>query len=372
MTKQNQIKLIMLCLTLVLLSSIGVSYAYFTANISKENAENTVIHSGNMALTYTDGETISLNNALPGDSTTKEFSIENTGTLQTKYKVFFSELYNEFADKTDLTYTLVSNDANVSIASTQVPSLNGAITGEITIEPNETHHYVLTINFLNKNEDQNDNQGKLFTSKISIGEIKEAYEVSYFTYDPNGTILFEEDPTIRSSRNYDDYQDLISDYPNQPFIREITYNNDTLANYSIGMDYIKRMHVNSYKTQAECEASEDYQNLLQTGEYHSEYGTAQVTNISCEKELKSYDSCAYYNNELICSLDYTYESLKEKLSNCNNQDEYQNIICIIDEQKYINFTQDEAYKGIAYYDSNTSVETSCTSEMGIAYCSIID
>ena len=153
----------------VVMVATGVSYAYFTASISG-SANSEVVTAGTMSITYSEGSSVNLLNALPGDSVTKTFSIENTGSLATSYTVYLSEVLNEFVDKTDLAYTLVSNDANVNISSTQVPSDSSAIVENKSIGVGETHHYTLTITFLNKNEDQNDNQEANFSAKLSVNE----------------------------------------------------------------------------------------------------------------------------------------------------------------------------------------------------------
>ena len=167
MDKKSELKLIILCLTLLLITSIGVSFAYFSTAVTG-NYEDITIASGTMRLSYEETRNVSLTNALPGDYATKEFSVKNIGTLTSTYNVWLTNVFNYFTDKTDLVYSLTSNDANVNITNIQAPASDGSITDEITIEPNETHHYTLTITFLNKNERQNDNQGASFSGMIDL------------------------------------------------------------------------------------------------------------------------------------------------------------------------------------------------------------
>ena len=167
----------------LLLASIAVatSYAYFVANISgNKDTNNVVVTNGVMALEYKDGDEITLANAVPGNSVTKTFTVKNTGNVSTNYTIYFSELSNKFVDKTDLVYTLTSSDGGKNVAQTQVPSTNEAMVSNYAIDAGKTHTYTLTITFLNKDENQNDNMGVTFSTKVSINETKEYVEPTKF------------------------------------------------------------------------------------------------------------------------------------------------------------------------------------------------
>ena len=159
---------------------VATSYAYFVANVSgNKDTNNVVVTNGVMALEYTDGDEITLANAVPGNSVTKTFTVKNTGNVSTNYTIYFSELSNKFVDKTDLVYTLTSSDGGKNVAQTQVPSANDAMVSNYAIDAGKTHTYTLTITFLNKDENQDDNQGVSFSTKISINETKDYVEPEY-------------------------------------------------------------------------------------------------------------------------------------------------------------------------------------------------
>ena len=157
--------------------AIASSYAYFVANVSgNKDTNNVVVTNGVMALEYKDGDEITLANAVPGNSVTKTFTVKNTGNVSTNYTIYFSELSNKFVDKTDLVYTLTSSDGGKNVVQTQVPSTNEAMVSNYAIDAGKTHTYTLTIAFLNKDENQNDNMGVTFSTKVSVNETKEYVE----------------------------------------------------------------------------------------------------------------------------------------------------------------------------------------------------
>ena len=160
--------------------AIASSYAYFVANVSgNKDTNNVVVTNGVMSLEYKDGDEINLANAIPGSSVSKTFTVKNTGNVSTNYTIYFSELSNKFVDKTDLVYTLTSSDGGKNVAQTQVPSTNDAMVSNYAIDAGKTHTYTLTITFLNKDENQNDNMGVTFSTKVSINETKEYVEPEY-------------------------------------------------------------------------------------------------------------------------------------------------------------------------------------------------
>ena len=101
LNKKYQIGLLVIAIMLII---SGVSYAYF-AVVTNGASNPNIVTSGTMKITYTDGPQITLDNAIPGDSLTKTFTVKNTGTVDTQYDIYFSDLINTFADQSDLAYT---------------------------------------------------------------------------------------------------------------------------------------------------------------------------------------------------------------------------------------------------------------------------
>ncbi len=177
--KLNKRILIVIGLILLFNITVYVTYSYFNVVVSgNESANNTIVNTSTLELTYNGTQSVALLNAYPGGSVTKTFTVENTGTLEAEYDILWWNIINSFADKGDLVYTLTCSSSKSGkecgevIAQTQVPNTTASqeIVKYIGVEPGEVHTYSLTITFLYKDESQNDNQGKSLSANIQINE----------------------------------------------------------------------------------------------------------------------------------------------------------------------------------------------------------
>ena len=239
---------------------VATSYAYFVANVSgNKDTNNVVVTNGVMALEYKDGDEITLGNAIPGSSVSKTFTVKNTGNVSTNYTIYFSELSNKFVDKTDLVYTLTSSDGGKNVAQTQVPSTNDALVSNYAIDAGKTHTYTLTITFLDKDENQDDNQGVSFSTKVSINETKEyvgpldidvelAQGLIPVTYNSSGDVVVADTSTKWYDYSNHEWANAVLVNCADSTIKSKYFNDDmslksSVVGLTISMDEILQMYV---------------------------------------------------------------------------------------------------------------------------------
>jgi len=163
--------IIFLFIVLVLGVAVGYSAAYFTATvINSSTPSDSVVTTANMAIEFTDGPQVGLENTVPGNYVTKTFSVKNTGNVDTYYDIYMSDLINTFVDKNDLVFTLTSNTGGASVTETVVPSASTKIVSNQKLDANAEHYYTLRIDFKETNDNQDDNTGKSFSTIIRVNE----------------------------------------------------------------------------------------------------------------------------------------------------------------------------------------------------------
>ena len=259
--KDKKILILSIIGSLLLVSiAIASSYAYFVANVSgNKDTNNVVVTNGVMALEYKDGDEINLANAVPGSSVSKTFTVKNTGNVSTNYTIYFSELSNKFVDKTDLVYTLTSSDGGKNVAQTQVPSTNEAMVSNYAIDAGKTHTYTLTITFLDKDENQDDNQGVSFSTKVSINETKEyvgpldidvelAQGLIPVTYNSSGDVVVADTSTKWYDYSNHEWANAVLVNCADSTIKSKYFNDDmslksSVVGLTISMDEILQMYV---------------------------------------------------------------------------------------------------------------------------------
>ena len=163
----------------VLILLIGVSFAYFSLEITgNDTAKYNTITTGALKLTFTDTNALTLTDALPGDSATKTISVKNTGTIDTSYNIVWKELTNTITnDELVIEATCKRlNSSNTeegtceSIPQKEVSS--NKLKSNIAIKPGITHEYTLKLTFIDTGSTQNYNKNKSFNGKIGLEEYK--------------------------------------------------------------------------------------------------------------------------------------------------------------------------------------------------------
>ena len=189
---KNKKVIIGIALTILLLTAIGFTYAYFTANVTgNEEAEDVIVEAGTLSLVYEDGQELKLEKAFPGDYIEKVFTVTNTGTLDTEYSINFINLINTITNNELVVsyectsykdYIDVDNkgtERGTCLGLTNEPILESelqttiALSEGIAIPSNITHEYIIRVTFKEMNIVQDYNQGKTFNTKIYINETEE-------------------------------------------------------------------------------------------------------------------------------------------------------------------------------------------------------
>ena len=183
--KKNIILAIVLCVSLV---TIGVSFAYFVSGttVTGSGSDVTLTPGDMLHVTYDAGSTaLNLENAVPGTSANKDFSVtvtptdnENTVTYAIVLNInanTFEKCASQTADNmctvnaNEVTYRLT--DGTNELASGDLTEASGKVTllkETKTASTETTYNYNLEITYVDTNADQNHNENKTFTSTLEV------------------------------------------------------------------------------------------------------------------------------------------------------------------------------------------------------------
>ncbi len=165
---KRKTSLIIVGMLLLVFSVIGITYAYFSANVRMINNTQTVIKTNELSLIYTGGQEINVSDIIPGDSFTKTFTVENTSNIAVDYNIYLENITNEFNE--DLVYTLSDETGNV-IEETVLPVSNTGkeyLMASINIAASITKEYTLKITYKYSDDDQNAYQGASFSATLGV------------------------------------------------------------------------------------------------------------------------------------------------------------------------------------------------------------
>ena len=169
---KNRYLIYIALLILTLSITLGVTYSYLAAKINNRESSSTIkVESGQLSITYENNSSnIILNNIIPGDSVTKQFTLTGinntkpnaiTTNTDLKYKIGIVIDNNTFSEGA-LTYSLtkdsssssngkLANDATGTIKSSGIQYIGKGYF--VSGANNDKHIYNLTISFPDTNED---------------------------------------------------------------------------------------------------------------------------------------------------------------------------------------------------------------------------
>lgn len=185
MSKKNKNIISVSLVALMVITILGVSYAYFTANLTGTETASTIsVTAGKMEIAFSGGNNIVVKNISPSNDPigTKTFTVKGTNTtdIDMNYRLNFVVQNNTFSNNA-ISYSL--NGTNSGENGTTVPNITSRSlpSGESTNilgdglfknADNKIHTYELKLYFLETNENQNIDQGKEFAGYITIEGIE--------------------------------------------------------------------------------------------------------------------------------------------------------------------------------------------------------
>ncbi len=165
-------------------------------------------------ITFNDGVDIDLENALPGASKEKTFSIaaQKDSTVSIKYNIKLNVTENNF-EGNDLVYSIKGTTSGATSGTgNPVATVNeGALEssnrsvniGNGLLAPGETHNYNFTIRFKETGSDQNSNQNKSFKGQLQVS-----------TGDENGSSIYY-NSSYSEGTTTQPTSESITDYPEE-------------------------------------------------------------------------------------------------------------------------------------------------------------
>ena len=183
-SKSNKIKIIVITALIFLVSIAGISYAYFTIQITgNDTASSMRLRTANMSLVYNDVQIVSGEYATPGWTDTKTLTVTNDGNVDAYYTIIWRDLINEITNnELVISATCSSSSGSCSnISETAVPTYttethNVKVKENISIAPGVTHTYTLTALFKETGSNQNYNQNKYFNGTLNIEEYEPPFK----------------------------------------------------------------------------------------------------------------------------------------------------------------------------------------------------
>lgn len=165
--KKNLLMLVIAILTLMT-AILGATFAYFAANVvGNETASSVIIKTSNLTVSYKTSNEINVNNVGPGWSKTLNFTVSNSSSGYAGYNINWIVGTNTFSGS-DLVYTLSSSsDGAVNKTQTVIPKTTGNI-GHGVVAMKSTQNYTLTVKFLNRNANQDEDINKSFAGRLEV------------------------------------------------------------------------------------------------------------------------------------------------------------------------------------------------------------
>ncbi|MCI8498367.1 MAG: hypothetical protein HFG33_03105, partial [Bacilli bacterium] len=192
--KRKKMIILAVCAITLMLASILGTYAYFVSSINNDNRQEAEVDTGTMRLRFADNDEGINAKLMLGESITKKFTLENTGTLDATVSIEWLDMINTYTEGS-LTYTLSYSETENGeyteiVSSTNVPTSSTEFTStlvpDITIPVGVTYYYNLEVTLNNLNDvDQTEDLNANFFTKFIVSQPSTNRKYT-LTIDPNG------------------------------------------------------------------------------------------------------------------------------------------------------------------------------------------
>ncbi len=190
---QKNKKTLIIIIGSIILISLVTTFGYFVINTNNERRMSADLQTGTMSLIFSDGNP-GINATLDfGETITKKFTIENTGTLDGSLSIDWDKFTNTYLPGSlsyNLTYQESEDGEEIEILPTaNMPTskeeLKQLLVGEVSVPAGKKYYYNLNITLNNTEYDQTADLNAIFVTKFDVGQPVK-YKYYTLSIDPNG------------------------------------------------------------------------------------------------------------------------------------------------------------------------------------------
>lgn len=194
MDRKNVIFLTVVAIATLLVAVVGATFAYFSTTVQTNISGNanqasvgTAKYTSSTIIFSASGDRINMEDAIPGDTATAKFEIQNNGQTDIPYSIKWTDVNNTFSQSNpdsdvtpstgnmedELVYSMSCSGGTVANKPETVAPLsdgdtNAVILSNLTVTAGQTATCTLTVTFKETNTNQNYNQGKNFVGTVSV------------------------------------------------------------------------------------------------------------------------------------------------------------------------------------------------------------
>ncbi len=194
---ENKRAILLIAVAVAVVALVSISYAYFTT-AGEHKPVGADLGTATLALRFADNDN-GINAQLGfGETITKKFLIENTGTAEASLSLDWKNLINTYMNGS-LTYTMTYSEtedgeykellppSNVPVSSNP---LRQTMAGEISVPAGETYYYNLNITLNNTDKDQSQDLEAVLNTVFDVGQPLK-YRYYTLSVNPNGGVWDE-------------------------------------------------------------------------------------------------------------------------------------------------------------------------------------